>query len=731
MENAKLLLDRVDIEGFRGVNRGISVKFDPSSTVLSAPNGRGKTTILGAIEWCLFGELAYQIKENTTNDEVVNLHHPSGEASVRLHLRRGDEVLIIERRRRLGRRESATRILGPTGDDVDTDDADGYLFRLMGLTFDDFFRAVFLHQESIRGLLVEEPRARNEALDRLFGLDRLRDILAGIQLRPVSEAIESIGAKQRRVFDKVSGAAVQVESQRARHVQEARSLGLIESDLTRDSGRAAAASLITTLNQFCSANGLEAPRMDEPVSVDEVERVVRKTKDVIRTFRLEGLRHSATTNAASYLSDLLLLQKSLQSAIDAAAETNSAREAHESRYGTDGTLEARRAELEISSNEIEARIRDLDATARLLGEAAVLLRLHEHESSCPVCGQTIDRSALLASLDVRSASAGAAEHKLLLAALAEAEKGLADIDRSKRERIEIRRQAEQREYSLSGALSDARKALPALPEPENALAYVNEEIKSTRDRLSRAKTPEAAWERSLDDIDQLAERLRAIHKVVKDDEELAAIASRTPADDADGEQDVMTEELGRLGRLQDALESIAQCVQSVARLHARDAIDSSRDKTAEYYQRLAGQSYFDRLRIDVQEKVLSGVAKNNYIIKAFSSQDGADTLAGSRLSTGQMNCVALSIFLGMRGVLSHNLGFTVLDDPSQNLDSSHKALLADVLRELATETQVVIATEDTEFDELLRESLDQQRCARYVLSWASRTGTSVVGSTPR
>ena len=54
------------------------------------------------------------------------------------------------------------------------EDAQAFLFHLTGLTFEDFYRAVFLHQESVRGLLLEEPRYRDEALDRLFGLEMLR-----------------------------------------------------------------------------------------------------------------------------------------------------------------------------------------------------------------------------------------------------------------------------------------------------------------------------------------------------------------------------------------------------------------------------------------------------------------------------------------------------------------------------------------------------------------------------
>ena len=255
MAEEKLRLHHIEIEGFRGVNRALRLDFGDRGSLICAPNGQGKTSVLGAIEWCLFGELAYQMKENTTNDEVVNMHHPTGESVVRLALRRGSEEFVIERTRRVGKRETTLRVTTTQGEVVEGSDADSFLFRLLGLTFDDFYRASFLHQESVRGLLVDEPRVRNEALDRLFGLDKLRDILASIQIRPVTEAIDDIRGKKTRVYDKLSGASQQLEVQRHRHLQEALAVGLSERNLTLDAGRALAREALQGISDFCARNG--------------------------------------------------------------------------------------------------------------------------------------------------------------------------------------------------------------------------------------------------------------------------------------------------------------------------------------------------------------------------------------------------------------------------------------------------------------------------------------------
>ena len=112
------------------------------------------------------------------------------------------------------------------------------------------------------------------------------------------------------------------------------------------------------------------------------------------------------------------------------------------------------------------------------------------------------------------------------------------------------------------------------------------------------------------------------------------------------------------------------------------------------YARLCNHPYFDGLKIEVGQKQVQGVQRNTYRIIAYSTKDGQRTSASSRLSTAQMNCVALSAYLSLSKVLNHNLGFMLLDDPSQNLDGEHKGALASILKDLLPSLQLVIGTHD-------------------------------------
>jgi DNA repair exonuclease SbcCD ATPase subunit len=144
------------------------------------------------------------------------------------------------------------------------------------------------------------------------------------------------------------------------------------------------------------------------------------------------------------------------------------------------------------------------------------------------------------------------------------------------------------------------------------------------------------------------------------------------------------------------------------------------------YKVLCNHPYFDDLRIDIKPQLLSGIERNNYMIRSFASTDGRETLASSRLSTAQMNCVALSVYLALATQLQHNLGFIIMDDPSQNLDSTHKAALVSVLSHLAPGLQLLVGTQDTEFDELLGKAMDEKGFERYGLAWSPRRRVTIV-----
>jgi DNA repair exonuclease SbcCD ATPase subunit len=256
----------------------------------------------------------------------------------------------------------------------------------------------------------------------------------------------------------------------------------------------------------------------------------------------------------------------------------------------------------------------------------------------------------------------------------------------------------------------------------DALVALADEEHSIVSGLEGLKEAAARREQAMQTIDNNVDRLRAIHKFLKADADFANIKAKTE-EEMDAEAgSALDEELEGLLTLEESLKAITGAISKVARERASTAVDSSRAGVSVYYKRLCNHPYFDGIRIEVEDKSVRGVQKNSYTIRTFSTSDGKVSLASSRLSTGQMNCVALSVYLALREVLTHNLGFVILDDPSQNLDTEHKEALADLLAELKSSVQLLIASQDEEFQKLLLNRLNGNGTQAYSLNWTSGKG---------
>ena len=77
----------IAVQGFRGINEPFKRKIGGHSIFLFGDNGAGKTSLLQAIDWCMFGRFAYlPAEEYRYEDAIVNSFHHEGTARVELTL---------------------------------------------------------------------------------------------------------------------------------------------------------------------------------------------------------------------------------------------------------------------------------------------------------------------------------------------------------------------------------------------------------------------------------------------------------------------------------------------------------------------------------------------------------------------------------------------------------------------------------------------------------------------
>ncbi len=128
----------------------------------------------------------------------------------------------------------------------------------------------------------------------------------------------------------------------------------------------------------------------------------------------------------------------------------------------------------------------------------------------------------------------------------------------------------------------------------------------------------------------------------------------------------------------------------------RERFEPIATKATRYWSTLRLQSSVE-LR-DVQ-MVGSGPRRG---VQLDVSLEGTDTSALSVMSQGELNSLALSLFLPRATMHESPFGFVIIDDPVQALDPAKVEGLARVLGEAATTHQVVVFTHDDRLPESVR-----------------------------
>lgn len=724
MTSSKLRLSRVRAEGFRGICQAVEVDFDQHATILSAPNGSGKTSILGAIEWALFGELQYQPKENATNDEIINIRHPARTATVSLELVSEGGTVIFTRSKKAGKRASDATMALPDGTIIEGKEADFARFRMLGLTFDDFYRAVYLHQESIRGLLIDEPRVRNEALDRLFGVEKLRDLLKVLSTKSVRDAVRELEAEQSRATAKLTGAVGQIEDQRNRALSEAEKEGLAVDELTLDSTLELASAIAGGVSDLLMEVSHTQPNIPAPSALEDGDRFVRKVQDSFRTIRQFGVE----TGAASAAQNIIAIQaakaeyqrltghmKDIETGLQALTED----------VGDLDGLEERQTVALQEAQRLAESIERLGVAERIVADTLGYLRSSEDVDTCPACGQGIEREHLISRLDEQVGEGLRHDLEETKSRQSAQNRLIQELETTIERRGRLISERKGHEGDLVLVRSSARTLVETDIDDDRLLDLLDVRETDLRGHAVIMEQERKQREQHIEVLSASLDRFKAITRYLKADAALQEASSRLGGPDED-DSTVTDQQLEALSQIESSIECIASIVTQVASARAREALDGADGVIAEFYKSLCNHPYFDQVRITVEDQRVQGVDRNNYVIRILSSSDAVQSLASSRLSTAQMNCVALSVYLALATHLEHNLGFVVLDDPSQSLDTQHKTALAKVLAQLSPDIQFLVGTQDPELEGLLLDQWGKDSCQLYRLNWSPRTGTAIV-----
>ena len=216
---------RLDIDGFASFREPATVDFnDVDYFALIGPTGAGKSTIVDAITFALYGtahrweranSIAYALAPTTNRCTVSLIFDVSGQRyQVAREVRRVGQQ-IQQKAARLERFLDPTACPAPGDDPVETEvlvsevrDLTPAMCDLLGLEFDDFCQCVVLPQGEFARFLKATPRERQTILLKLLGSSHYEQIgkVAGARAKEAEKEVEMYADQLRGLAEATPGA---------------------------------------------------------------------------------------------------------------------------------------------------------------------------------------------------------------------------------------------------------------------------------------------------------------------------------------------------------------------------------------------------------------------------------------------------------------------------------------------------------------------------------------------
>jgi DNA repair exonuclease SbcCD ATPase subunit len=719
-------LTRLKVRGFRGFVDEQEFVLDRPVVLLCGENHRGKSSTLNALEWCLFGDECVGKKTGIPERlgwEIANRYVPQDVAVTAEFNGPGGRYLVRRELARVERRTAGIVTLTlPDGTDLHSEEAERGLYRLFRSSFQDFMTTVYQHQEAIRAVLTEEPRQRNEAIDRLLGLSQYRELLRGIEGADLEKTQKTMDSGFENLRVRAEQSIRTLANLIKEEIAKASEKGIREEDITEREALRRAANIGESVTSLAQELGIAELELATPTLYEQVVEFRERAKEQIDGLWAQAPDVRKQEALAKKQQELASLRGKYDSAKAEETKTNQGRDAFVQEHGDETALQTAIEGHQQSASQLEEAIRKVSAKANLVREAIQYLEtatVGTGAGRCPLCDS--EAPDLLTHLKMEW------QERI--------EKQVADLERQRQSHaseVERYRSLKQQLENLRRILEIARSDLEAcitqvatvlgreIGRDEDPSVLLNARLTEIASELEAIRRAIEQKRSKISDIYEELANLRTIDEISGHQRKRAAI-----------ERIWETEEFAELSRLRDGASQLVEHAKAIrgalaaaSQEEAKGRISAAGAALDNYFRRLANHPAIPGLLMDVAEDRRSGL--NSY---SFRGKDGTDPTP--ILSLGDLNCLALSLFLGLAEAMGETqpFAFLIMDDPTQGLGPEMKQQLVDVLEDIADSRHLIISTPDPEFRDLLLANITKTKVIYNFLDWTEKGGPAVSRTT--
>ena len=622
----------------------IDLSRDPEKTItiIEGDMGKGKTTILNAVYWCLYGKFrptGNSSDENIINNDVLLSLKPGedGDTTVEIHLYEEDELRYnIKRSIHFVKKQESARL-------VAREDVDGSLSEGIEVTPTVEFRYLPKMSADSEWQVYTDPVHARDAISNVFPEALSSYFLFDAELL---DNFFNVGRKNnvRNGIEKISG--LPVLDNAIKHITKT------YDDVLKD---------------------INSPKIESIKSqIFITEKAIESNEEIV--YKADQSLHEITTEMDSIRSYL--------------------------RNNDEKSVQAKQAQADTLNDSIKKLRGDLSALDKEMGDwllyCNTVVRLHtpmedslrrcdewEKEGKIPIAVSSqalnnilrADPSVCICGTDLKEGSKERAYMKELL------EKNTADSP-------------------IIQNITTGRGHWDDMVSETTHQSLVDKlnEFRSKRDKLNSehdtkySNLKEISHELKKHDQEQIREKSHRLSDLQNDYNDWNG--KKAVAEDKISKSKLLLEqqnrELDRLAKEESKYQShynrreLAKTIEGILKQCRDELIEQLRstvaEKTTDYFLRLVSRNDFSKVEIG-----------SNYAVTAYGP-----TGHGKSLSAGQTCCLALSYIAAIRDIAEKNY-FMMIDSPLHNIDQGERVDIAKSLPKFIPGTQITLLVQDQEY----------------------------------
>lgn len=717
-----LSLNRLKIKGFRAYTEEQEFIFDNPMILLFGENHCGKSSTLNAIEWCLFGNNEC-IGEKTGIRERVGWVVPNltlednSEVFVELELKDENNQIYKIFRKWLSKTRDLLKVTLPDRTEIKDEEAKKKLDSLLKITFKDYMATIYQHQETIRGILTQVPKDRNDTIDRLLGLSDYRNINEAI-----NERTKYLKDKKKEVslseFSKeIDRFKKNLENIIIEKKEEARDRGINEEQLDGVKVLEIANKEVKEeLQKFAEDIGFEIPEINIPENWQELQSFRKFAEDLINKYRKEMPDVTKQKELINERTQFIGLQSNYEEARKNLKNTEKKLQDFIGNNGDDESINNKIAIIKERIAELEKEKKEINAKGAIIGQAIDYLKLDGVDKNvCPVCGK--ETPDLLEHLKEEWET----KYKEHLGRIEKEIDNLKeDLDKNDsllKEYKGIQKDFETQEKVLIAKIKEIETYLQKeIKKEDDPLSLLNIKLQDINLELKNLESSVGSKQEKLNNISSSLDKIKLIEELLNFKEREKFVEHIEEKD----EYKKMKSLEKKISELNENLTKIMEAIISVSNEEAKEKIDVAGEAINSYFCQITNNPLITEIKFNVTKD-----QKNSFNSYDFKGSKDEDLIP--LLSQGDLNALALSIFLGLSSSerMNQPFNFIILDDPSQSLSSGHKENLVKVLNGILEHRVIILSSMDKEFQKFLENNITKVKTKYKFINWTPDKGPQV------